>query len=65
MGDPKVQLISLMTDEAGAALIARGIVPAYVRQQAKEALEWCCTAERAPAHDKPLFDVEAEPGSLR
>jgi len=43
---PGVTFISLLTDEAGAAWIARGEVPAYMRQQALDALAWCASEER-------------------
>lgn len=39
-------MISLLVDEDGAKLIAEGILPAYVQEQAASALEWCCTEER-------------------
>lgn len=57
---PHVQMVSLLTDEAGASLIAKGILPAYVQQQAKDALEWLCTEERAPEHERGLFDEREE-----
>lgn len=44
--NPDALLISLLTDEAGAILIAQGKVPAYLRQQALEALEWSATPAR-------------------
>lgn len=50
--NPAVQLITLMVDEAGALLISKGTVPAYVKQQAKDALTWCCTEERTPEQER-------------
>lgn len=38
--------ISLLVDEDGAKLIAGGVLPDYVIDQAVRALEWCCTDER-------------------
>jgi len=43
---PGVLLISLLTDEAGAAWIAGGRVPEYLRRQALDALAWSNTLER-------------------
>lgn len=56
--DPQGTIISLVTNEAGALLLMRGIVPAYLKQQCKEALEWCCTEARAPESERSLFDTE-------
>lgn len=38
--------ISLLVDEDGAKLIADGVLPDYVVQQAVDALDWCCTEAR-------------------
>lgn len=35
-----VTFIYLLTDQEGAALIAQGIVPGYVKEQARNALDW-------------------------
>jgi hypothetical protein len=43
---PGVMFISLLTDEAGCVWLARGEVPAYLRQQARDALAWCATDTR-------------------
>lgn len=43
---PGVTMISLLVDENGAKLIAEGVLPEYVIEQAALALEWCCTDER-------------------
>ena len=51
-----VCFISLLTDEAGAAWIARGEVPQYMREQALDALEWCATAERRIVELDPRHD---------
>lgn len=54
--DPQGTIISLITNEAGAILLAKGIVPAYLKQQCREALEWCCTEARTPPADQSLFE---------
>lgn len=38
--------IRLLVDEDGAKLIADGILPDYVIEQACRALEWCCSDAR-------------------
>jgi hypothetical protein len=43
---PGVLWIYLLTDEAGAAWIARGQVPEYMKRQALDALAWSGTLER-------------------
>ncbi len=43
---PGVMLISLLTDEAGAAMLRRGEVPEYIKQQCEDALAWCATDYR-------------------
>lgn len=55
--NPNVFMISLLMDEAGALLIAKGIVPAYVQQQAQDALTWAGTEERTPEHQRSIFEV--------
>jgi hypothetical protein len=62
--NPNVFMISLLVDEAGALLIAKGIVPAYVQQQAKDALTWAATEERTPEHQRSIFeDIHTETNS--
>jgi hypothetical protein len=43
---PGIMWVSLLTDEIGCAWLARGEVPAYLKRQAEDALEWCATEER-------------------
>jgi hypothetical protein len=43
---PGVVWVHLLTDEVGCAWLARGEIPAYLRQQAIDALAWCATEER-------------------
>ncbi len=57
-GGNGVTLITLLTDEAGAHLIAQGVVPAYVKEQCVRALEWCCVDERTPEHERLPLEEE-------
>jgi len=41
-----VMLIYLLTDEAGALMIRNGEIPDYLKQQARDALEWAATDYR-------------------
>lgn len=46
--DPETPtFIYLLVDEKGAALVAGGDLPDYLRQQAIDALAWCATEARA------------------
>lgn len=46
---PGVCFISLLTDECGCLLLAKGIIPDYLKRQAQKALEWSATEERGIA----------------
>ena len=37
---PHTSRIYLLVDELGAACVANGLLPGYVQQQAKDALQW-------------------------
>jgi len=45
---PGVLFISLLTDEAGALALCQGEIPEYLKQQAREALDWSATFDRMP-----------------
>jgi len=48
--DPDAYTIQLVTDEAGAECIASGLLPRYIREQAKAGLELCeSEREKVPA----------------
>lgn len=53
---PGIEMITLLTDECGCLLLAEGIIPEYLRRQAKAALEWNATEERGIA--KRLLEAE-------
>lgn len=53
---PGVCFIHLLTDECGCLLLAKGIIPEYLKRQAQSALEWSATEERGVA--KRLLDSE-------
>ena len=46
---PGVCFIHLLTDECGCLLLAKGIIPEYLRRQAEYALAWNATQERGLA----------------
>lgn len=57
---PDAVRIFLLTDELGAQCIARGILPQYVIDQAKDALQWCATEERLPQYVKQKDDEDKD-----
>jgi hypothetical protein len=60
---PGILWIYLLTDEAGAAWIARGQVPDYMKRQALDALAWSGTLERMAVELDP--PAPAPQGELR
>ena len=49
---PGSMRVYLLVSEEGAELIANGILPRYVIEQARSALEWCCVEARKPFHEQ-------------
>lgn len=43
---PGVVFVHLLTDEIGLQWIIRGEIPAYLKDQARDALAWLATEER-------------------
>jgi hypothetical protein len=52
--------IYLLVDELGVECIAKGILPGYVQQQARNAMEWYAVEERKPAHLKSSRGRDSE-----
>ena len=50
-----IELVTLLTDECGCLLLAQGILPEYLKRQAREALKWNATEDRGIA--KRLLDA--------
>ena len=53
---PGVSRIYLLVDEVGCECVAKGILPGYVQEQARRALEWYAIDERKPDHAKTRED---------
>lgn len=43
---PGIVFVTLLTDEAGCKLLAQGIIPAYLQEEAVQCLDYMATDER-------------------
>jgi hypothetical protein len=50
---PGVVFVHLLTDEIGLQWILRGEIPEYLKDQARDALQWLGTDDRKDRRDDP------------